>query len=110
MSLDAIVNRNHRLKEFKEYWGDNITNKIYEDYISNPHKDYVLENLQTHDSEFLKGQILKRYWNHVTDIKSYSKSNKSEQILILYVENPNDMYFLFRMMNLRICWIFTDIS
>lgn len=77
------------LREIEEYYGDFITDQIYERFESDPNNDYILENLQTHDHNLLKQQILKRYAKYVIDIFALTTKLNKEETVILSTYNPS---------------------
>lgn len=76
------------LRKLEDYYGELITEQVYEKFNNNPDKDYILENLQTHDHTLLKQQILKRYSQYIIDIFELSSKPNKEATIVISTYTP----------------------
>lgn len=95
MSLDEYFNSIIDHKRFaernyeriKEYYGEHITEGLITRFKLDPKKDYVLENLNTHDSDSLIKKLSQKFSEFQIDDCSDTRNDR--RFIKLYIHNGN---------------------
>jgi len=80
-----------------EYYGGNVPVNVVQEFKMNPYKDYILENLQTHDSDLFVSKMIKTFKEYsIRDISTTSSPKRFVKVLFPCSENDyereNEIY------------------
>lgn len=87
-SIESAIRKDYYLRLFEYYWGDNLTDDIHNDYLNDINKDYILENLQTHNCGLVKRKISDRYSSKLLYIDIPYESRSDKEIVAIYTAEP----------------------
>lgn len=78
--------------KLNEYYSGNIPSDVFGKFKKDPHKDYILENLQTHDSDLFVRKMIEIFKEYgIVDVSKTSGSRRYIKVLFPLLKSEDEI-------------------